>query len=76
MLLPFAPTLLYNQKGWYQVGILSMTDHQNGEKLIDRPSAWIHPTGITVEERKALASQYKQFKGAHVFCTSCFQSLR
>ena len=36
MLLPLAFTLLYKSKGRYQVGILSVQEHQRGEKLIDR----------------------------------------
>ena len=67
MLLPLAFTLMYNQKGRYQIGVLSMTDHQKGEKLIVRPETWVHPTGVTVDDRKELAAMYKQFKAAHVF---------
>lgn len=67
MLIPLAFTLVHNMKGRYQLGILSTAAHQRGEKLVDSRDAWIRPTGITVEERKALASKYKQFKAARVF---------
>ena len=39
----------------------STTDHQKGEKLIGSLEAWIRPTGMTVDDRKELASIYKQF---------------
>ena len=37
MLLPFAITIMYNQKGRYQVGILSATDYNKGEKFVSSP---------------------------------------
>ena len=67
MLLPLAFTIMFNQKGRYQIGILSTSDYNKGEKLIGRPEAWIHPAGMTAEDRKELADLYKQFKAAHVF---------
>ena len=67
LLLPLAITIMYNQKGRYQVGILSTSDHQKGERFISKPETWIHPTGMTVEDRKELSKLYKQFRAAHVF---------
>ena len=67
MLLRLAFTILFiNPIGRYQIGILSTSDYK-GEKLIGRPEAWIHPAGMTAEDRKELAELYKQFKAAHVF---------
>ena len=67
LLLPLAITIMYNQKGRYQVGILSTSDHQMGEKFVSNPSQWIHPAGMTAEDRKELAQLYKQYRAAHVF---------
>ena len=67
MLLPLAITIMYNQKGRYQVGILSTSEYQKGERFIGKPEAWIHPAGMTAEDRKELSQLYKQFKAAHVF---------
>ena len=67
MLLPLAFTIMFNQKGRYQVGILSTSDYNKGERFIGSPEAWIHPAGMTADERKELADLYKQFKAAHVF---------
>ena len=67
LLLPLAITIMYNQKGRYQVGILSTSDHQKGERFVSSPSSWIHPAGMTAEDRKELAQLYKQFRAAHVF---------
>ena len=58
---------MYNQKGRYQVGILSTSEHQQGARFINKPEAWIHPAGMTAEDRKELSQLYKQFKAAHVF---------
>ena len=67
LLLPLAITIMYNQKGRYQVGILSTSDHQKGERFVSSPSDWIHPAGRTAEDRKELAQLYKQYRAAHVF---------
>ena len=67
LLLPLAITIMYNQKGRYQVGILSTSDHQKGERFVSNPSDWIHPAGMTAEDRKELAQLYKQYRAAHVF---------
>ena len=67
LLLPLAITIMYNQKGRYQVGILSTSDHQKGERFVSSPGEWIHPAGMTAEDRKELAQLYKQFRAAHVF---------
>ena len=67
LLLPLAITIMYNQKGRYQVGILSTSDHQKGERFVSNPSQWLHPAGMTAEDRKELAQLYKQFRAAHVF---------
>ena len=67
LLLLLAITIMYNQKGRYQVGILSTSDHQKGERFVSSPEAWIHPAGMTAENRKELSQPYKQFKAAHVF---------
>ena len=67
MLLPLAITIMYNQKGRYQVGILSTSEYQKGERFIGKPEAWIHPAGMTAEDRKELSQLYEQFKAAHVF---------
>ena len=67
LLLPLAITIMHNQKGRYQVGILSASEHQQGERFINKPEAWIHPAGMTAEDRKELSQLYKQFKAAHVF---------
>ena len=67
LLLPLAITIMYNQKGRYQIGILSTSDHQKGERFVGSPEAWIHPAGMTAEDRRELAQLYKQFRAAHVF---------
>ena len=67
LLLPLAITIMYNQKGRYQVGILGTSDHQKGERFVSNPSQWIHPAGMTAADRKELAQLYKQFRAAHVF---------
>ena len=68
ILLPLAFTIMFiNQKGRYQIGMLSTSDYQKGEKLIGSPEAWIHPAGMTADDRKEFADLYKQFKAAHVF---------
>ena len=54
VLLPLAFTILHNSKGRYQIAVLSTSDHQKGEKLIGKPEAWIHPTGMTVDDAKNL----------------------
>ena len=67
MLLPFVFTIYHNQKGRYQIAPLSVSDHQSGERRIDRTSAWIHPASSNAEERRSFVSTYKQHKAAHVF---------
>ena len=34
MLLPLAFAIMFNQKGRYQIGILSTSDYNKGEKLV------------------------------------------
>ena len=61
MLLPLAFTIMFNQKGRYQIGILSTSDYNKGERFIGSLKAWIHPAGMTADERKELADLYNMF---------------
>ena len=68
MLLPLAFTIFFNQKGRYQIAPLSVADHQSGEKLIDRASAWIHPASSNTEERKLYTNSIKPLTSSCKLC--------